>query len=115
MDHSVYEKADAGLCGAILYSAAQDEIPITTNVNDDTQGLAFRDFGDNNAKKREFKAKTSAKYKDGKTKTYSMLVELEDWPVANYTSASSISYSNGLKFVLFSSKSSQSQSLTTIS
>ena len=94
MDHSVYEKADAGLCGAILYSAAQEGFPITTNINDDIQGLAFNDFGDDNDKKREFKAKTSLKSKNGKKKKYTMLVELEDWPVATYASASNIQYSN---------------------
>ena len=120
MNHSVNEKADAGLCGAILYSAALDGSSIPKQIDLEGEGLAFKDFGDNDSKKRQFKAKTAKNSKNGDKINYTMTVELEDWPIATYASASSIEYSNKLIWKPLSAKKNtknrnRAQSLSTIS
>ena len=112
MNHSVYEKADAGLCGAVLYSAALNGAPVP-EVRADPTGLGFRDFGDDDDRKRQFNAKTTSNNKDGVSKTYTMTVEMEDWPIANFPSAFSKTYTNTLVWSLLNKN--RAQSLSTIS
>ena len=112
MNHSVYEKADAGLCGAVLYSATLDGAPIP-EVRADPTGVGFRDYGDDDDRKRQFNAKTTKDNKDGAEKTYKMTVEMEDWPIANFPSASSKTYTNKLVWSL--KNKNRAQSLSTIS
>ena len=77
-------------------------------------GLNFNDFGDDDERKRQFAAKTTRGGSNGNKKEYSMTVELEDWPIANFPSASSKTYTNNLKWKFLSSKKKK-QSLSTIS
>ena len=111
-NHLVYEKADAGLCGAVSYSATLNGANVPF-VRADPTGLGFRDYGDDDEKKRQFNAKTTKDNKDGASKTYKMTVELEDWPIANFPSAFSKTYTNTL--VWSKKNKNRAQSLSTIS
>ena len=103
MDHSVYEKEDAGLCGAVLYSAKLNGTPIP-KVRADPTGVGFRSYGDD--RKRQFNAKTTKNNKDGAEKTYTMTVEMKDWPIATYPSAHSKTYTNKLVWTLLNKNKS---------
>ena len=78
-----------------MYSATLNEEPIKFRFSSG-KGIRFRDNGAN--KNYAFKSNATPTYED-KTFPYTMKVELEDWPTADYPDAPFVEYESELEFV----------------
>ena len=78
-----------------MYSATLNEEPIKFKFNRG-KGIRFRDNGDN--RNFAFKSNATPTYKD-QTFPYTMKVELEDWPTADYPDAPFVEYESEMEFV----------------